>query len=1080
MSGKGLFTKYKLPVNRRIISLLFILTLIAPLTVEFIPMSTSAVTISEGEYSGDNSWTDTSEPYFIDGNITIPEGSSLKISPGVTVDIKDGCWIDVQGYLEAAGTEESPVLFTNTMGGRWSQINVSSGGYAYFDHVNISVSSRGLKAENSNSTIRLYNSTIHDIDMVSLTALDKGVIWCINTSRPDVSVSVGGEARIHEGYWLRVRTLLNNGGGPFRGSKLNLKISYEYGPDKVAYNSIGNDEGSDPVSDSSGNFPLIAVERYFHNGSFSSFLVHIRIKLDADEESGLMRTWGKVDSHITLDDNLEYVWWMDNIPPPDMVNFTIEENGGIVGTGLWIRVGWEWDFDATEHQLLYFVLGYRKKIGGEWAEVTTDRMDRSYNFTGLEGSTIYEFKILALDNNGNPSNESDVLEAMTRDIIKPDKPGFIEIVVKDEVEQVGGTWAELKWDYSDSNDVAGYVLTQDDSPNAPAFMILEGRFNNQIMLENLASETTYRFWVMAYDSADPPNHSNLTGPVEFTTLDITAPVAPKLRLYLVDEVQYIEGSGIFNTTLVGLNVTVQGEDRTLLEILMNGEEYLNPNPDIKWSTYGGRFEWVMFVHEGSYNISVRSIDPSGNVGDYSHIEFLVDLTPCDMEIFGLEKGILTVDSGMDFNLRANVTDEIGVHIIKWYVTVEGEEQELSGRNVSMILDPGDYDARLVAVDKGGNVNVTDFIIRALVPDHIFPRVVSTTPAEGGTVTDLVPSIYIEFSEPLIWGLLSFDLAYVEDGTEISVPLNIEIDAENLSVDITVKQRLLGKTNYTLSIDSITDLRGNTAEEFLLHFMTIDELLLDSDGDGIPNSVEATYSFLDPYDPSDGALDQDKDGLNNSMEYALGTDMEDPDTDGDRMYDGWEYQHNLNPLLNTDATVDSDNDGFENWEEFLSDTDPWDPESKPDTSSDGDDFIIWVIAVVLALAALVIIAMVVLVIRKKGGSEEEKEEEMEDVPESPLVEEPEKMVSNECPQCGASFEEGMEFCPECGMIIPPSMDEEITDGMLTDPQMEDETESEGMEQVESTEDMRDEDMDIPDESDDILEPPSMDDAPRMDD
>lgn len=1078
MSGYGLFTEPRLPVHRRILPLLIVVALIVPVFIAILPGQAMAETIAEGEYSGDNTWTDTSTPYYVDGNITIPSGSSLTISPGVTVDIKEGCWIDVQGSLMAAGTDESPIIFTNLSGDRWSQLNVSSGGSAYMDHVNISWSSIGLKAMGNNSLVRFYNSTIHDPETISLTARDLAVIWCINSTKSGLYVSVSGGAQIHEGYWLRVRTLLDNGGGPFTGSRLNLKITYASGPDKVAYDSLGNAEGNDPVSDSNGNFPLIPVERYFHNGSTSSFPVLIRIKLDADESSDLMRTWGTVDSHITLSSNLEYVWWMDNIPPPDPTNFTLIENGGIPGADLWINIGWEWDFDATEHQLLYFVLSSQKKIGGDWVGITTDRMDRSYNFTDLEGSTIYEFKMVALDNNGNPSNETDVIEVMTKDIVKPGRPDFIEVVIKNEVEQVGGTWAELKWGFSASKDAAGYILIHNETGGGVEYLKLEGRFNNNIRLENLTSETRYIFSIQSYDSADPPNLSDYTGPVEFTTLDITVPMAPELKLYLVEETQYIEGSGIFNTTLVGLNVTVPGEGRTHLEILMNGEVYENPNTDIKWSTRNGYFDWVMFVDEGFYNISVRSIDPAGNEGEYSYIEFLVDLTPCTVEIFDLANGEITVDSGMDFNLRANVTDDTGVDSIKWYVQVGEEEKEYTGYNVSIILDPGEYDARLETIDSAGNVNISEFTLIALVPDHIFPRVVSTDPVEGGTVSDLVPSIMIEFSEEIIWEILSFDLGYVDEGGMKSVPLNIHFDLTNNSVVVTPKERLVSITNYTLVIRSITDLRGNTGDDFYIRFVTIDELLLDSDGDGIPDSVEAGYVFLDPYDPSDGAQDQDNDGLNNSREFELNTDIEDPDTDGDRMYDGWEVENNLNPHLNTDATVDSDGDGFENWEEFLSDTDPWDIDSKPDTSPDDDNMIIWILAVIAVIVVLVVIVMVALVILKTKGKEEETvPNEIGEGTEEPMVEEPVSTPSDECPQCGASIDEGMEFCPECGTIIPPvggdllPEEEDLISSSSGIP------ESPGEMNLESPGDMTDEEMDMLDETGGEVEPPSMEDIPR---
>jgi hypothetical protein len=47
--------------------------------------------------------------------------------------------------------------------------------------------------------------------------------------------------------------------------------------------------------------------------------------------------------------------------------------------------------------------------------------------------------------------------------------------------------------------------------------------------------------------------------------------------------------------------------------------------------------------------------------------------------------------------------------------------------------------------------------------------------------------------------------------------------------------------------------------------------VDSDGDGMPDSFEALYTFLDAADSGDAFLDYDGDGLSNLEEYLVGTD-----------------------------------------------------------------------------------------------------------------------------------------------------------------------------------------------------------------
>jgi hypothetical protein len=77
--------------------------------------------------------------------------------------------------------------------------------------------------------------------------------------------------------------------------------------------------------------------------------------------------------------------------------------------------------------------------------------------------------------------------------------------------------------------------------------------------------------------------------------------------------------------------------------------------------------------------------------------------------------------------------------------------------------------------------------------------------------------------------------------------------------------------------------------------------------------------------ADSAVDPDGDGLVNTNELAVGTDPLNPDSDGDRMPDGWEIDHELDPLAD-DALLDPDDDGFSNAEEFVADTHPRDERS----------------------------------------------------------------------------------------------------------------------------------------------------------
>ena len=102
------------------------------------------------------------------------------------------------------------------------------------------------------------------------------------------------------------------------------------------------------------------------------------------------------------------------------------------------------------------------------------------------------------------------------------------------------------------------------------------------------------------------------------------------------------------------------------------------------------------------------------------------------------------------------------------------------------------------------------------------------------------------------------------------------------------------------------------------------VILIADYDGLPDTWEAEHFGNLNQGPGD---DFDGDLLSNLLEYQLGTDPTNPDTDNDGMPDGWESQHGLNPLTN-DASGDLDGDLFSNYTEYVLGTEPDDENSLP--------------------------------------------------------------------------------------------------------------------------------------------------------
>jgi len=142
-------------------------------------------------------------------------------------------------------------------------------------------------------------------------------------------------------------------------------------------------------------------------------------------------------------------------------------------------------------------------------------------------------------------------------------------------------------------------------------------------------------------------------------------------------------------------------------------------------------------------------------------------------------------------------------------------------------------------------------------------------------------------------------------------------------------------NKTSPISNDTDCDGLTdwQELFVYHTIPYDP---DSDDDWMPDGWEIEHNY-NPLNASDGGLDPDNDGLNNSMEFKYKADPFNPDTDFDGMNDLYEVQHGFNASNPIDATFDNDTDELINKLECFLGTDPFNNDTDNDTMVDGWEY-----------------------------------------------------------------------------------------------------------------------------------------------
>ena len=92
-------------------------------------LASTCVTTVSGPLPGSATWTAAGSPYCVTGNISVGQGLTLTVQPGVEIDFNAGLGLQVDGTLIARGLPTQPITFTasgSTSAGFWKGIQLSA------------------------------------------------------------------------------------------------------------------------------------------------------------------------------------------------------------------------------------------------------------------------------------------------------------------------------------------------------------------------------------------------------------------------------------------------------------------------------------------------------------------------------------------------------------------------------------------------------------------------------------------------------------------------------------------------------------------------------------------------------------------------------------------------------------------------------------------------------------------------------------------------------------------------------------------------------------------------------------------
>ena len=388
-----------------------------------------------------------------------------------------------------------------------------------------------------NSTAGIKNTTVQDNVYGGVTSVgNDSLVQTINCTVSSGSGTYAGDLQtLEDGYLESLNTtwssMESTDGEILIANYLHIHVSEEEtGVDLagVDVNITRNQEpvfespgfgGTDPVTNAAGMIWYIPLDHEVYHYSNTGIPISTNITV---WDGATDTFWWTSDQDIDMSTSHVEEYILDKTSPADAPVLTVE---GVTESTITIS----WTASASVDVQDYMV--YINETDSTNL-IDSDRLSASiftHTYENLAGRTTYYVAVADADGVPNYGPKSNIASATTTDETPPDDPADLW------TDTVTGTSIRVHWGAQFDDDLGGFTVFVSE-PNASSGFQPFGNVSKSTLfvdVTGLMSETTYHFWVAAFDDFEPANPSvfkvDTTEVVSNTTLDITPPLAPMVK-----------------------------------------------------------------------------------------------------------------------------------------------------------------------------------------------------------------------------------------------------------------------------------------------------------------------------------------------------------------------------------------------------------------------------------------------------------------------------------------------------------------------------------------------------------------------